>query len=391
MLAPVLTVVASGAMSARRPVHGALRGESPPALASSSKNVVAGRILDAAGNPAAHASVRVASDDSTVSRAASTTADAQGRFHIDGFGARTFRIVAEDDGDGFVESAELEQEAARGIVLVLGHASRLTGVVLDERAAPVADAIVKTWGGSAATEKIATTDDQGRYVVDRVAPTATRVTAWARGFDAATVLVARAEPAANLDFQLRASAPIRGRVLGPKGQPVAGARVGACEESAVEAAISDAAGTFALPATTVGCTVNASHPRFASSRPVIIDARGLTIRLGAGGAIEGSALDDAGAPVNSFSVTIESFEPAEGESQESSRAGESHDELRGSFRFDDLAAGTYVVRAATPEGLTTEPETIVVARGKVARGVVLSFPKPPAQDSPESEATEEHE
>jgi hypothetical protein len=166
------------------------------------------------------------------------------------------------------------------------------------------------------------------------------------------------------------------------GQPVAGARITACEEAAAEAAISDAAGTFVLPASTVGCTVNVAHPRFSSAVPRAIESRAdLAIKLGAGGAIEGAVTDDRGEPINSFSVTIESFEPAEGESQESSRAGESRDELRGSFRFDDLAAGTYILRATTPEGLASEPETVVVARGRVAHGVALSFPKPP--DAPQ--------
>jgi hypothetical protein len=396
MLAPVVTVVASGAMSARRAAAATLRVQAPTGpSAATSKNAVTGRILDAGGNPAAHASVRILTADAMPPRAASATADAQGRFRVDGFGGRKFRIVAEDDAEGFVESAELEQDGARGVVLVLGHAAKLTGVVLDERGAPVPQALVKAWGGSVAAEKIVTADDEGRYIVERVAPTANRVTAWARGFDPSTVVFPRTDPATALDLELRASRPIRGHVVGPKGQPVAGARIAACDEGSTEAAISDRAGAFVLPATTVGCVVNAAHPRFSSARPVTIEHAGeLTIRLGAGGAIEGAALDDRGAPVNSFSVTLESFDPAEGESQESSRAGESRDELRGSFRFDDLAAGTYVVRATTPEGLASLPESIVVARGKVARGVVLSFPKVEVPDLPQvtmGEASDGHE
>jgi protocatechuate 3,4-dioxygenase beta subunit len=380
MLAPVVTVVASGAMSARRSAARTLRGE-PPA-AQSSKNAVTGRILDAAGNAADHASVRVVTCDAMPSRAAGAIADTQGRFRLEGFGGRRVRVVAENDDDGFVESAELEGDGARDVVLVLGRASGLRGVVLDERGAPVPQAVVKSWGGSAATEKIVTADDEGRYALERPAPNASRITVWARGFDPSTFAVSRGESGgATLDLRLRAARPIRGRVLGPTGQPVSGARIVACEDVAAEAAISDAAGAFELPATTVGCVVNAAHPRFSSARPTTIESvADLAIRLGAGGAIEGTVLDDRGGPVNSFSVTIESFEPAEGESQESSRAGESRDELRGAFRFDDLAAGTYVLRAATPEGLVSEPETIVVARGKVAHGVALAFAKPPTTE-----------
>jgi hypothetical protein len=394
MVAPVLTVVASEAMSARRAPAGTLRAESiPNAAVASSKGTVLGRILDAGGNPAPRASVRAVTSDALPAHVASVTTDAQGRFRFEGFGGRKFRIVAENDGDGFVESAELEQDGARGVVLVLAHAPTLRGVVLDERGAPVAQAVVKTWGSSAAAEKIVTADEEGRYVVDRVPSAANRITAWARGFDPSTVAFARAESSvATLDVQLRASLPIRGRVVGPKGQAVAGAHIAACEDGAAEAAISDATGSFVLPATAVGCTVNAFHPRFSSARPLSIEsASDLTIRLGTGGAIEGAALDDRGAPINSFSVSIESFDPAEGESQGASRAGESRDELRGSFRFDDLAAGTYVVRATTPEGLVSEPETIVVARGKVVRGVAFTFPKAETTGSVQEEATDEHE
>ena len=104
---------------------------------------------------------------------------------------------------------------------------------------------------------------------------------------------------------------------------------------------------------------------------MIESGRELVVRLSTGGAIEGTVVDTRGAPVNSFSVIIDSFTAADGESPQASRAGETRDELRGSFRFDDLAAGTYVVRAATADGLTSEPETIEIARGKVVRGVGL--------------------
>jgi hypothetical protein len=248
---------------------------------------------------------------------------------------------------------------------------------------------VKSWGGSAETEKIVTADDDGRYTIERTAPGSNSIMVWARGFDPVSLAVPRDEiGTATLDVALRASRPIHGWVVGPTGRAVAGARVTACENAASEGAVSDAAGGFELPAVTVGCTVSAAHPRFSSSRPATIElGRFVVVRLATGGAIEGAVVDERGKPVNSFAVTIESFEPAEGESRELGRAGESHDELRGSFRFDDLAAGTYVLRAAMPEGIVTEPSTIVIARGKVARGVVLAFPKAvgePASTSSES-------
>jgi hypothetical protein len=97
----------------------------------------------------------------------------------------------------------------------------------------------------------------------------------------------------------------------------------------------------------------------------------LTIRLGTGGAIEGVAVDERGRPLGAFSLTIQSFEPAEGEPQTSSRAGETHDELRGTFRFDDLAPGTYVIGVSAEGHTAAQSSPIEVSRGKVVRGIQI--------------------
>ena len=56
------------------------------------------------------------------------------------------RIVAEDEGSGFVMSEELELESSRDVVLVLSAVPDLSGVVRDGRGAGIAGAIVKLWG-----------------------------------------------------------------------------------------------------------------------------------------------------------------------------------------------------------------------------------------------------
>src|SRR5258706_620504 len=151
---------------------------------------LAGRILDTQGEPSAHATVRAVAvgEGAPISAA---IADDDGRFCLTAPAMSRARIVAEDDGDGLVESAEVESGATHDVVLVLGHAVRLTGVVLDERDAPGAQAKVKSWGGSAGTEKIATTDDEGRYVIERMAPGARRVTALGPGYGLTTVAAPR--------------------------------------------------------------------------------------------------------------------------------------------------------------------------------------------------------
>ncbi len=175
------------------------------------------------------------------------------------------------------------------------------------------------------------------------------------------------------DVRLRAAAVIRGTVVDSLGRPVEGAQVSACQDKDQEGAISGRGGVFVLPATAAGCTVSASHPRFATSRVTLIEGGGvLTLRLGTGGAIEGVAVAERGKPLGAFSLSIASFEPAEGEPQSSSRAGESHDELRGTFRFDDLAPGTYVIGVTADGYAAAQSSPIEVGRGRVVRGIQIS-------------------
>jgi hypothetical protein len=97
----------------------------------------------------------------------------------------------------------------------------------------------------------------------------------------------------------------------------------------------------------------------------------MVVRLGAGGAIEGSALDEHGKPIALFSVTIASFEAEDGVVASATRAGETAEHLRGTFRVDDLAPGTYVLRLHAEGKVDTDSRPIEVARGHVIRGEQL--------------------
>jgi hypothetical protein len=377
MLCPTAAVTVFLQSPGNRYALGADEGRRPALVApatQASKPAVAGRILDAWGMAVPHATVHVVAAENRM-RAERTETNADGSFHMDRAPAAKVRVVAEDDREGYVESAELDGQAARQVVLVLEQARTIEGVVMDERGAPVPHATVKAWGEMAPLEKIVVTDDEGRYAIHRVGESANHLSVWARGFEPTTLLPASAaEPMLVIrDIRLNAAAVIRGVVVDSLGRPVEGAQISACEDKEQEGAISGHGGVFALPATTAGCTVSASHPRFATSRSMLMEgSRPLTLRLGTGGAIEGVAVDERGKPLGAFSLTIESFAPAEGEPQTSSRAGETHDELRGTFRFDDLTPGTYVIGVTAEGHGAAQSSPIEVGRSRVVRGIQIS-------------------
>jgi hypothetical protein len=73
-------------------------------------------------------------------------------------------------------------------------------------------------------------------------------------------------------------------------------------------------------------------------------------------------------------VTIASFEPEDDVAGHETRAGETAAHLRGKFRVDDLAPGTYVLRLSAEGRVDTDSRPIEVARGHVIRGEQLILP-----------------
>jgi hypothetical protein len=292
---------------------------------------------------------------------------------VDGVAPGRVHVAVHDTEAGSVESTTLDADDAHHVVLVLDRTVELSGTVLDERGAAVSRAAVKLPGKPGTSDRIVVTDEDGRFTLRAALRAGDRIAVWARGFEATAVTLGT--PASDVlrqKIRLRASPPVRGKVVDPSGEPVSAVRVSACPGKQAEVTTSDAAGAFELPASAIGCWVSAYHPRFAGSRPTrIADGRTMVVRLGAGGAIEGSALDEHGKPIALFSVTIASFEAEDGVVASATRAGETAEHLRGTFRVDDLAPGTYVLRLHAEGKVDTDSRPIEVARGHVIRGEQL--------------------
>ncbi|HMI88351.1 MAG TPA: carboxypeptidase-like regulatory domain-containing protein, partial [Polyangiaceae bacterium] len=103
---------------------------------------VAGRILDADGGPVAGSAVRVQSE-AWPGWDWVTSSGSDGSFHVDGVAAGKVRVAAQDVEAGTMETASLDADEARDVVLVLDRTVEVSGVVLDERSAPIARAAVK--------------------------------------------------------------------------------------------------------------------------------------------------------------------------------------------------------------------------------------------------------
>jgi hypothetical protein len=376
-VAAMSTSLLGGALLLVRPGHASSvelvpdsQGATAPIVAP--RTVVTGHIFDAAGDPVAGSAVRVRSDAQPGwDWVASSGSD--GAFRVEGVIPGKVHVEAHDIEAGFAESALLEADAARHVVLVFERTIDVTGAVLDERGAPVPRAAVKCAGRLGAPDRVVITDEDGRFKIRGGPRSFERLIVWAAGFEATTVLLGDLTGAeVRRDVRLRAARPLHGSVVAPTGEPAAFARVSACAGRDIEVATADALGAFELPATVIGCWITAYHARFAASRGARIgDRREIVVRLGAGGAIEGTAVDERGKPIGLFSVTIASFEADEGAPGAPTRAGETGEHLRGSFRLDQLAPGTYVLRLRADGKVDTDSPPIEVGKNRVVRGARL--------------------
>jgi hypothetical protein len=162
-----------------------------------------------------------------------------------------------------------------------------------------------------------------------------------------------------------------GDVRNDEGNP-ARARVVACEDQPSEARTMSAEdGTFQLPASAIGCEAVAEHAEYASSAAAeVAEGRRVALRLTAGGSIDGVVVGDHGEGLPSFTLGIESFSPARGRGFDRI-APRAFENLQGSFRWDRLAPGSYVLTGSAPGRPPARSGSIDVRGGVVTRDVLI--------------------
>lgn len=169
--------------------------------------------------------------------------------------------------------------------------------------------------------------------------------------------------------------PVTGTVLDPDGKPFAGAFVGCDDRPDVMATGSDQEGRFKLPPGADGCLAVANHPSFViSERQRVVAGRDNVLRLNRGGGIEGEVVDERGAPIAAYTLSIDSYRGAK---DASSPLGlvRSVEDPRGGFLWDGLAPGSYVLVAAADGRPPTRSRFIDVEPGRNARNVRIVVPR----------------
>jgi hypothetical protein len=371
----------------------------PPSLAASVSVVpeaspeddptpeIRGRILDADGNAVNGATVRLVSTSPPYTVYRNTRSDPGGAFSFAHVGPWRGRVVADHDPDGVVTSAVLYADAGQSteVTLVLSAAGAVRGTVVDADGHPVAGVALSVEGVPWIVPA-ATSDDAGFFRLNTVPHEATSLVAVARGYRTARAALGPRDDQTELvvRVELTAAAPVDGRVLDDDGNPMR-ARVVACEDQPSESRTSSRDdGTFQLPPSAIGCEAVAEHSEYSPSDAVPVEeGRTMVLRLTAGGSIAGAVVDERGQGLPSFTVGIESFLPARGRPFDR-LTPRSLDDVRGSFLWDKLAPGSYVLTASAPGrpparsaaidvrgGAVTDGVRIVVSRGGTVTGRVF--------------------
>ena len=299
-------------------------------------------------------------------------ADAEGAFEVRHLAPGRYDLRA--TAPGFaplvvpgIELAAVPEPLDLGLVTLAAEAA-IQGEVVDARGEPVAGAEVGAvareelrrfrWEQERAKAPSATTDEQGRFRIGELRPGERRDLTVRHPRHVATRVPGVEAPTSEpLRIALVDAGSITGRVLGPDGEPVAGAVInmqGDCMgnvEHIRTVPRSDAAGDFRAEGLTPGrCDLVTSAEGFMPAErrglevPAGRDLEGVVLLLERGEVLEGSVLDDDGAPA---AAMVRAQLEERGGAGGAGRLGILHQETDGDgrYRLEGLAPGSYRVAA----------------------------------------------
>jgi uncharacterized GH25 family protein len=370
---------------------------------------ITGRVEWPDGKPAAGAQVRwsVVDGDAILSSnlfgPSVVETDARGEFEIPKLKAAAFRVEARvkktGDPNPWVAVTDSVQPGAPLVVLKLSPGEKLEGRVVDDRGKPIRECrvralrIQRTRDGSGmsstAIDPVDVRDAQGRFVLLGLTPGTWEVHAEAANGNESQPLSVTVPSKAPIELRVLRTGSIAGRVVDPRGQAVAGAKVrypqrrpGIAFSMSDSSRVveTDKSGAFRIadlePAVLL---LTASASGFAPSEQLTValksgeQARDVVLTLRVGGIIAGQVVDAADKPVPNREVRASDVDSVD--FLDDHRAVTDAD---GRFEIRDLAAGTYEVtlpKADTSGGFgNDDSQAVEVVAGETAR-VVLGKPK----------------
>jgi protocatechuate 3,4-dioxygenase beta subunit len=327
--------------------------------------------------------------------------DARGRFALFGVepGAYLLAVRHPELAPG-VADVTVESLADAQVDISLTRGVPVLGRLIADRDRPIPGKVsVEELAGRRVTSRLAEilraeAGPDGLFVIERLPPGAHVLAVHAPGFAKRRVEVEVGARAASVDLgeiALDRGLVISGRVRSRGGAPIPDASVAAypmtdamITPESDEPVRTEADGSFAIGGLETGrFTLSASAPGHASARKVAeAGAEDVRIELAPGGSITGSVVDAQGRAVEAFKVSAERLE----RDHQGSGGNRVKDVAAadGRFALEDLAEGTYVVRANAPEmapgtvsdvhvkaGQPSEAGMIRLTRGGIVRGTVV--------------------
>lgn len=365
-----------------------------------------GRVVDPDGKPLADAEVSSSGGFGlglgTFSRhadAAPETTGPDGRFVLRDL-ARGERVDVEVKHagytDGGAQGVELPQEEP--LTVVLQPASTLSGVVLAAGGEPLQAQVMivgepQTGQPFSRTVSRATSDEDGRFVLEDVAPGRLTLSATARGYQSyeqSGVVVEPGEDRDDLRVVMQPGAVITGHVTDAGGAPLPGASVSLLDSGqrfgfgSSQSATTDADGLYRMDGVAPGeHSLAADHPqqvRAVRDLTVTLGDNRLDFRLERGLSVSGRVVDAGGAPVAGARVSLGT---GDGVQSFFSGDGQVSDDA-GAFTFDGVEPGSYRLTAQKEgyaPGFGGAPVVVAAApvrdvevrleRGAVVRGHLL--------------------
>ncbi len=340
---------------------------------------VVGQVLLADRSPAVGATVRLVPVErgSGVVRLPTATTGPDGRFEINSVIPGDHRATATLRGTlgGSADVLDvIEDGVTTSIVIQLGVADSITGMVTDEQGRPVKGAQLSARpaepipGGRYVSARSA---EDGRFSLDGLTPGLYRVGVRPQrgGLEAAFVEV----PSGTADVSLTLPAPgeISGRVLQPDGQPVTSCSLRLSPVSggagSVFTRVRDPDGNFSLSGLSPGeYRVSASSPDGSNSPGTVVlvasggRVPGIVLTLMPPGVVTGRVLSETGRPIVGAQVHASTTSRAG-----SSGRGSARSDRDGGFELKGLRPGTYRIQASK-DGMIALTEGIVVLSGVVA-------------------------